>query len=112
MEPLDRVFDLLRRERRRYALYYLEQHDGPVSIDEVAEKVAKWETDGPPASIPEEKFEQIEVDLYHTDLPKAANAKYVEYDPEEGSVEVTGTPPKVDAIITVAKVMERPDRNP
>lgn len=109
---LDRVFELLRKERRRYALYYLEQQDGPVPIDEVAEKVAEWETDGVRASIPEELFERVECSLRHTDLPKASEAEYIEYDPKEGVVEVTGTPPEVDAILTVAKVIERPDRNP
>ena len=83
MVSLDRVFDLLSNERRRYALYYLEQHDGPVPIDEVAEQVAEWETDGAPSSIPEEKFDRVEVSLYHNVLPKAAEAKYVEYDPED-----------------------------
>ncbi|WP_425493569.1 hypothetical protein [Natronosalvus vescus] len=45
-------------------------------------------------------------------LPKAAEGEFVEYDPDEGVVDVTGTPVEVDALITVAKVIERPDRNP
>lgn len=112
MVSLDRVFDLLSKERRRYALYYLERQDGPVSVDEVAEQVAEWETNGATVSIPEEKFEQIEVELHHNDLPKASEAKYVAYEPEEEVVEVTGTPSEVNAIISVAKAIERPDRNP
>ncbi|WP_237076864.1 DUF7344 domain-containing protein [Natrialba magadii] len=112
IESLDLVFDLLSKERRRYALYYLEQEDGPVPIDELAEQVSEWETSGGQLSIPDEMFKDVEMSLYHSDLPKAAEATYVEYDSEEGVVEVTGTPPEVDAIITVAKVIERPDRNP
>ena len=112
MVSLDRVFDLLSKERRRYALYYLEQHDGPVPVEEVVEQVADWETNGATVSIPEEKFEQIEVELHHNDFPKASEAKYIEYNREEEVVEVTGTPPEVTAIISVAKAIERPDRNP
>lgn len=78
----------------------------------VAEQVAEWKTDGPPASIPEEKFEQIEVRLLHNDLPKASEAKYIKYDSEEGMVELTEAPPTFKAIISVAEIIERPDRNP
>lgn len=112
MVSLDRVFDLLSKERRRYALYYLEQQDEPVSIDEVATQVAEWETNGATVTISEDKFEQIEVELQHNDLPKAAEAKYIEYDCEAEVIEVTGTPPEVNAIISVAKTIERPNRNP
>lgn len=112
MVSLDRVFELLSKERRRYVLYYLEQQDGPVSIDELIEQVATWEVDGVPPSIPEEQFKHIEVSLYQNDLPKTAEAEYIEYHPKEGVVEATDTPPEVDAILTLAKVIERPDRNP
>lgn len=109
---LDEVFDLLSEERRRYALYYLEQADGPVAVEEVAEQVAKWETGNVVGAIPEDKFERIEVELHHTDLPKATEVEYIEYDPAAETIEVSGVPPEVNAIITVAKVIERPERNP
>nr|WP_255767200.1 hypothetical protein [Haladaptatus halobius] len=41
MVSLDRVFDLLGKQRRRYALYYLEQQEGPVTVYEVTEQVAE-----------------------------------------------------------------------
>lgn len=110
MELLDQIFALLTEERRRYALYYLEQQDGPVSVDEVAEQVAEWETNG--TSVPEGKYENIKVKLRHTDLPKASEAEYIRYDPEEKIVEVTETPPEFDTIISIAEVIERPNRNP
>lgn len=112
MEILDQVFDILSEERRRYVLYYLEQENEPVSVDELATQVAEWETDGPPESIPDGKFEQIEVELCHLDVPEAAEEPYVRYNPETKMVELSGAPPEVDAIIHVAKVIERPGRNP
>lgn len=111
MEEMDRIFDLLRDERRRYALYYLEKRDGPVSVDEVAEQVAEWETDTT-GSASAETFRDVKTKLCHTDLPKASEVKYVQYNSEEGTVEAVGEPPEFTAITTVAKVIERPDRNP
>ncbi|WP_227357087.1 DUF7344 domain-containing protein [Haladaptatus salinisoli] len=112
MAALDRVFDLFSEERRRYALYFLEQENGPVSVDEVAEQIAEWKTNPRTVPIPEEKFDQIEVELRHNHLPKASEAEYITYDPKEEVVEITGSPPEFKAIISVAKVIERPERDP
>lgn len=112
MEILDRVFDVLSKERRRYALYYLEQQDGPVSVEELVEQIAVWETDGTGESIPDEKFREVQIEFRHTDLPKTATLEYIQYDSESGEIELTEAPPRIDAIVSVAKVIERPDRNP
>lgn len=112
MVSLDRVFELLSKERRRYVLYYLNQQDGPVSVDELAAFVADQEADTPTAPLSDERLEQIELELYHADLPKAADAEYIQYDPDEGVIELTGPPAEFHAILTVAKVIERPDRHP
>ncbi|WP_135830293.1 DUF7344 domain-containing protein [Halorussus halobius] len=112
MATLDRVFDLLSAERRRYALYYLEQADGPVPVDELAEQVAEWTTDAATASVSDDEFENVKVELHHRDLPKADEVEYVEYDRESREVEVAGAPPEFDAVLSVARVIERPNRNP
>jgi hypothetical protein len=111
MDSLNRIFDLLSKERRRYALYYLERQDGPVSVDELAERVVEWETDPAAVSIPEERFERVEIELHHNHLPKASEAEFVEYNPERREVEVTGTPPEFNAIISIAEIVERAPRN-
>lgn len=69
MEELDKIFDLLSKERRRYAVYYLEKQDGPVSIDEVADQVAEWESDTAGAASTEE-FRDVKMRFCHADLPK------------------------------------------
>lgn len=112
MATLDRIFDLLSEERRRYALYYLDQREGPVSVDELAAHVADWQSDPGMVSIPDDTFERIEIDLLHVDLPKAAETSFVQYNSEERTVELTGPAPKFNAVISVAKVIERPDRDP
>lgn len=112
MEILDQVFDVLSEERRRYALYYLDQKEGPVPVEELVEQVAAWETNRTAEAIPEEKFDQVELEFYHTELPKTTDLAYIQYDSEAKMVELTEVPAHVDAIISVAKVIERPDRNP
>lgn len=105
MASLDTVFELLRTERRRYALYYLDQQEGSASIEEVAEEVAKREKDSDGELAPEQ-YDRIELSLHHTHLPKTAGAEFIEYDAEAGEVTVQGTPPEYDAVLTVAKVLE------
>ncbi|QLG29926.1 hypothetical protein HUG10_20180 (plasmid) [Halorarum halophilum] len=112
MASLDRIFDLLSEEQRRYALYYLDRHGGPVSVDELAVHVAEWQSDPGSVSIPDDTFDRIEIDLLHVDLPKAADAPFVQYNQEERTVELTGPAPKFNAVISVAKVIERPNREP
>lgn len=96
MASIDRIFELLSKERRRYALDSLDQHDGPVPVDEIAEEL----------------FERIGVELHHVESPKAAETTYIQYDREERVVELTGPPPAFDAIISIAEGIERPDRYP
>lgn len=112
MEVLDQIFEVLSEERRRYALYYLEQQETAIPVQELIEQVAEWNADRPAESIPDEKFERIEMEFYHRELPKATDLEYVQYNPNDGLVELTGIPPEVDAIISIARVIERPDRHP
>ncbi|GAA0224174.1 hypothetical protein ACFFQF_09415 [Haladaptatus pallidirubidus] len=39
----DELFHILRNQRRRYALYYLKQHDEPVTLGAIVEQVTAWE---------------------------------------------------------------------
>ncbi|MFW5896152.1 MAG: DUF7344 domain-containing protein [archaeon] len=105
------MFEVLSDERRRYTIYYLERQDGPVAIEELVEQIAVCEADGTAEDIPDEKFREIEIELYHTGLPKAADLEYIEYNRESGEVELKEAPPRIDAIVGVARVIERPDWN-
>ncbi len=106
MAHLDTVFDLLRSERRRHVLYYLNERDGEVPVEDVVEALTDQEADGPPST---GEFEEVEVSLTHVHLPKAAEAEFIEYDREERVVNVSGTPPGYDAIVTIAEVIDAAD---
>lgn len=108
MASLSRIFELLSDERRRYALYYLEQRDEPVPVDELAERIAAWEDDPSSVDLPENAHRGVEIELEHKHLPKASDAEFVEYDPDADVVEVTGSPAEFSAILTVSQTIEQP----
>lgn len=108
MASLDEIFDILRKKRRRYALYYLEQQDRPVSVSELTERIAHWESDPDQFTIPDGKFEDIEVMLKHQHLPKAAEVEFIEYDEDRQEIVLTGSPSEFKAILSVAELAEKP----
>lgn len=108
MASLDDVLDLLSRKRRRYALYYLAQQDSPVPIGEVARQVATWETDPAAVTIPEGKYQEVQIEMYHNHLPHADEMEFIEYDRESRTVNITGSPPEFEVFLTMARVIEQP----
>jgi len=106
MSTVDTVFDLLDSKERRYALYYLNEQDDPVPIDELAEKVAKMEADSDTDEFPDSEIGRYEIQLKHSELPKADQAAFVDYDSDEGVVRLTEEPPEFEAILSIAEVVE------
>lgn len=109
MASVEDVLELLRDERRRYALYYLRDAGGsePVPIDELAGAVAEMRAAEDEGSVPEERIADLKVNLRHVQLPKVNEAEFAEYDPEEGVVRLVREPSAFEALAAVAEVMER-----
>lgn len=110
MDALNSVFKLLSKERRRYVLYYLERKDGPVSVSELTDKILEWERNSSRSPTSEEDHEEIKITLQHNHLPKAAEAEFIEYHPEQNTIEITGAPAEFKVILSVAEAIEQPDR--
>ena len=108
MNALDEVFELLGRERRRYALYYLRQRDGPVTVEELAEAIAEWERDDAEHGPEDERFEEVVLSLNHAHLPKIESADSIEYDRENDRVRIADTAGKAEIFISIAERLERP----
>lgn len=108
MESLDEVFALFSKERRRFALYYLDQTDGPVSIEELVEQIHEWETAEPHDSVPAETFKEIVLSLEHNHLPQIENATHIEYDREDRHVRISDFTAGVDVLLSVSKSLEQP----
>lgn len=109
MATLDTVFDLFSKKRRRYVLYYLDQHSGSISVDEVVDYVANHESDTTDVTIPDEQYDRIDLSLRQVHIPKTAEIDSIEYDREEGEINIQGTSTEFDAIVTIAKILEQPD---
>lgn len=112
MAALDRVFDLLSEERRRYALYYLANRESAVPVSELADAVADWEDEDRDergdADGPWTNTDQIELTLQHNHLPRASEAEFIEYDADREVVRATDAPQEFEAIVAVARLIERP----
>ncbi|NEU56533.1 hypothetical protein [Halorussus sp. MSC15.2] len=79
---LDATLDLLSNRRRRYVLYYLREQGHSVTLEELAEQVASWERDN--GDSPDE--ERVLADLYHSQIPRLADADAVTFDAQDGYV--------------------------
>jgi hypothetical protein len=113
MASVDEVLELLRNERRRYALYYLMEGggSGPTHVDELTKAVARMQSEDD-ESVPDEQLTNLKVNLQHVQMPKADEVEFVEYDGENRTVRLVGEPPEFEALATVAEVIERGEEDP
>lgn len=77
---MDRVFNLLGDQRRRYALTYLSTRPGAVTVNELVERVAVWECETQPERLSVRERERVHVSMCHSHLPKLADAGAISYD--------------------------------
>jgi hypothetical protein len=85
--PLDQVFEVLKNQRRRTVLRYLDDHDEPVALGDLAEHVAALENDTPVAQISSRERKCAYVGLYQCHLPKMDDMDIVEFNQNRGIVE-------------------------
>jgi hypothetical protein len=86
----DAAFHLLQNSRRRAVLQYLlNQHGEKVSMREVTEQVAAWETNTPVAEISSTARQRVYVSLYQIHLPKLSDVGVIEYNRPRGMIAPT-----------------------
>ncbi|WP_226022579.1 DUF7344 domain-containing protein [Halomicrobium salinisoli] len=83
-ERIDRLYDVLSHERRRFVLRSLLDHR-TLALADLAELVAERDHDVDFPDVPEEAVLRIYATLHHNHLPKLAEAGLVTYD-EEGEL--------------------------
>lgn len=81
--PSTRLFAAFSRKRRQYALEYLSQKPGAISLGDLAEYIALEE--GEPSY---DWYERILTDLHHNHLPSLVAAGLVSYDREAERVQL------------------------
>lgn len=96
----DLVFEILSSARRRMILYYLRQHGGHATVNELADQIAAWENEVEPEDLSSQQRKRVYVSLYQTHLPKLSEAEIVDYDDDEGVVEIASRADEIDAFLT------------
>jgi hypothetical protein len=83
---LDHVFDVLRNQRRRDVLRYLDQTREPIQIGDLAEQLAAWENDKSVGELSSSERKRMYVGLYQSHLPKMDDLDVVDFDKPRGVV--------------------------
>lgn len=87
--PKDEMFHLLSNRRRRDALRYLADHDGPVDMRDLAERVAAWEQGTTVQQLSSQERQRVYIALYQTHLPKLDDHGVISYNQSRGLIERT-----------------------
>lgn len=83
------AYAVLSDKRRRYAIHYLKQSEGPVTVRELAEQVAAWENDKGIDQITSQERKRVYIALYQSHLPTLDKQGIVDYDSDRGVVTLT-----------------------
>lgn len=76
----DEIFDILSNERRRYILFYIKRHGGPVNLMELVRELAAREEDTTPEPVSDQAEKRVYISLYQTHIPRLEEAGFIEYD--------------------------------
>lgn len=83
------IFKTLSSRRRRYALQYLAQVEGPVTIRDLSEQVTAWENGIDRQAVTPKQRKRVYTALHQTHLPKMDHLGVAVYNRDRGTVEIT-----------------------
>jgi hypothetical protein len=86
--PLDQVFEIAKNERRRHALRFLRDQEGPAELGTLAERIAAVENDTTVDAISSQERKRVYVGLYQCHLPKMDDMDIVEFNQNRGLIEL------------------------
>ncbi|MFW5963444.1 MAG: DUF7344 domain-containing protein [Natronomonas sp.] len=101
--PLDVVFGLLKNERRRLVLKFLEESDGGTSLSDLAEHIAAEENGKAVSALSSQERKRVYIGLYQCHLPQMDDSGAVEFDKNRGTVR---DGPNIDQFL---EYLERPE---
>lgn len=87
----DRVFEVLKNQRRRRTLIYLIEHDNPVTIGGLAEHIAALENDTTESALTSRERKRVYVGLYQCHLPKMDDTGAIEFNKARGTISLGPT---------------------
>jgi hypothetical protein len=97
----DVLYDALSQKRRRYALHYLKQCDESVTVQELAEQVAAWENDKGVDELTSQERKRVYIALYQSHLSTMDEEGLVDYDDDDGTVELSEPMREMDLYLEV-----------
>lgn len=83
---LNSIFDILKNQRRRRVIQYLNGRDGPVAIGDLSEHIAALENDTTASALTSQERKRVYVGLYQSHLPKMDDAGVVAFNKPRGVV--------------------------
>lgn len=100
---LTETFELLASPYRRYVLYYLTSEVDRVDIETLAGALTAWDRGQAAPGLSDSEV-AVETALYHTHLPKLAEAGIVRFDRDSGVIELDDTNGHEQFIIEAARI--------
>ena len=85
----DELFRILSSSRRRYIIYFLHEEGAPVSLNDLATRIAAEENDRPVEEVTDSERQRVYISLYQTHLPKLEEADIITYDEDERMVSLS-----------------------
>lgn len=83
---IDQIFEILKNQRRRSVLRYMETAGEEVRLGELAEQIAAWECDKPVSEITSSERKRVYVGLYQCHLPKMDDVDAIAYNKPRGKI--------------------------
>ena len=99
LEP-DDIYHILQTSRRRHVLRYLRSADEPVTLRQLAERIAAWEHETTVENLNSDQRQRVYISLYQTHLPKLDTRGVVDYDKDRGTVESTPLAARFDPYLS------------
>lgn len=103
---LDEVFDVLANQRRRHVLHSLRDRQLPVTLIDLAKDVATREQETLNGDVPPEEVSRVHLALYHSHIPKLADANIVDYSRERDAVTLSVETDRVESLLDLAASAE------
>lgn len=104
----DEIFEILSNRRRRYALHCLKQQNEEVALGEVSEQVAAWETGKTVSDVDTTERKRVYTSLQQCHLPQMDEKGVVDFEQEEGVIELGEAAEDVDVYMEVTDEYDLP----
>ena len=97
----DVAFEMLSCKRRRDVLRYLRHTGGSSELRPLSRQIAAWENDVPLEAVTYKERARVYTALRQAHLPKLDSYDIVEFDPDRGTVALTGRASDLDVYLDV-----------